>query len=101
MSDHAAVSVPPVGSPSSLAAPASVAIEGSSTDASGPALTTGAALATASGLTTMVTSSLLLNCPSDAVSRSTYVPAALKVTVVAGFETSANVTPAGPSMSDQ
>ena len=44
----------------------------------------------------IVTSSLVVNCESLAVSRSTYVPGAVNVAVVIGRFAFANVTAAGP-----
>src|SRR5687768_7577415 len=72
------LTAPPVGNPSSMTDPARVKW----TDAtawSGPARATGASFP---GLTTSVSSSLVVSTPSDALSRSTYVPRTLKLTDV-------------------
>src|SRR2546429_3132795 len=91
--DQVMVKVPPVGRPSSLTAPLSVALFGKVRVKSGPAFTTGGWLA---AFTTIVTSAALLSCPSLAVNRRTYVPACEKFAVVALALELAKVTVPGP-----
>src|SRR5688572_31580583 len=87
------VNVTPRGNASSVTVPRSSADAGSSIVWSGPASTTGGWLR---GMTVTVAVSLLLNCPSDAVSFSTYSPSSEKVAEVAALSGSAKVTEPGP-----
>ena len=83
------------GFPSSDAEPWRLAVEGSVMTRLGPALTVGAAFV-AAALTVTVTLSLVLNTLSDAVSCSTYVPAALKLAFVTAAAGAEKITVPGP-----
>src|SRR5439155_464206 len=83
-----------LGSPSSLAVPDRVAEFGRITVWSGPAFTVGGWFCDA-GFTVTVRSSLLCRAESSAVSRSTYVPDAEKLAVVARDLASPKVTVPG------
>jgi hypothetical protein len=89
---HSEPSEPPAGRPSSLTWPASTSTA-VVTGPSRPALTRGGSLP---GFATISTSSLAESSPSVAVSRSTYVPGAPNVAVVAALAASPKTTPAGP-----
>src|SRR3954467_3365237 len=84
----------PAGRPSSIAPPESTAVPGRrAITLSSPALTTGGWLP---GAERTVTSSLVESSPSEAVSRSTYVPRALRVTDVRALLGWSNAAVPGP-----
>jgi hypothetical protein len=90
---YVVVRVLPVGNPSSLAAPARLAVAGSVIVWLAPALTVGAWLA---GFTVIVTSDVLDNALSEAVRRTTYEPATERLAVVLSAFAFPKVTVAGP-----
>ena len=93
---HRLVTAAPVGKPSSVTVPASVAPAGNVIVWFAPVVTIGATLVGSAGFTVTVVSANAVSAVSLAVKRKTYVPATLNVAIVAGLAAFTKVTVPGP-----